>query len=65
MSILAVEDLSAGQDSVHFTTPERFSRVRYETPLSPTGLLPLRATHLLERAGIDVRSLLDEGSVTR
>ena len=65
MSILAVEDLTAGQDAVQFTTTELFSRVRYETQLTPTGMLPLRATHRLERAGIDVRSLLDDRAVSR
>ena len=65
MSILAVEDLTAGHDAVQFTTTELFSRVRYETQLTPTGMLPLRATHRLERAGIDVRSLLDDRAVSR
>ena len=58
-SIIAVEDLTAGPDAVQFTTTELFGRARLDTPLEPTGLLPLRATHRLERAGADVRSLLD------
>jgi pilus assembly protein CpaF len=58
MSILAVEDLTAGPDAVQFTTTELFARARYDAPLEPTGLLPVRATRALERAGIDVRSLL-------
>lgn len=58
MSIIAVEDLTAGQDSVQFTTTELFSRARYDAPLTATGVLPLRATTLMERASIDVRSLL-------
>jgi pilus assembly protein CpaF len=63
MSIIAVEELTAGQDAVQFTTTELFSRSRYEAPLTPTGLLPLRASQRLERTGIDARSLLLDGTV--
>lgn len=59
MSIIAVEEHTAGTDSVQFTTTELFTRSRYETQLVPTGLLPLRVTARMERAGIDLRSILD------
>jgi len=64
MSITAVEDLTAGQDAVQFTTTELFARVRNDAPLEPTGLLPLRASGRLERAGSDPRTLLVQGSAT-
>ena len=56
MSITAVEDLTAGQDAVQFTTTELFARVRNDAPLEPTGLIPLRASERLERAGSDART---------
>ena len=58
-SITAVEDLTAGPESVQFTTTELFHRPRLESALVPTGLLPMRATERLERHGHDVRALLD------
>jgi len=62
MSITAVEDLTAGQDAVQFTTTELFTRARNDAPLEPTGLLPLRASSRLERAGSDPRTLLAHGA---
>ena len=58
MSIIAVEDLTAGPDAVQFTTTELFTRARDDAPLETTGVLPVRATRALERIGVDVRSLL-------
>ena len=57
-SIVAVEDLTAGPDSVHFTTTDVFARDRHDAELCPTGLLPIRAGRRLERMGVDVRDLL-------
>ena len=62
-SILAVEDLVAGPDSVHFTTTEVFHRDRATSDLAWTELVPIRAGDRLERAGHDVRRLCTgEGS---
>lgn len=57
-SILAVEDLAGGADSVHFTTTDLFARDAAGGALRCTGMLPLRASARLERAGYDVRDLL-------
>jgi len=57
-SILAVEDLTAGQDAVQFTTTELFV-TGADGRLRPTGQLPMRAAAVLERRGVDVRRLLD------
>jgi pilus assembly protein CpaF len=59
-SILAVEDLTAGPDAVHFTTTEVFARQRSDAELAWTGMLPLRAGRRLEQAGVDLRHLLGE-----
>lgn len=58
MSILAVEDLTAGPEAVQFTTTELFSRARHDGPLEPTGLLPVRAARRLGQVAADLRSLL-------
>lgn len=58
MSILAVEDLTAGPEAVHFTTTELFSRARHDAPLEPTGQMPLRAARRLNQVTADLRSLL-------
>jgi len=47
---------------VQFTTTELFTRVRNDAPLEPTGLLPLRASVRLDRAGSDARTLLSHRS---
>jgi pilus assembly protein CpaF len=57
-SVLAVEELTSGSDAVQFTTTELFSRSRVDAPLEPTGLVPIRAAHRMERHGIEVRDLL-------
>lgn len=58
MSILAVEDLTAGPEAVHFTTTELFSRARHDALLEPTGQMPLRAARRLNQVTADLRSLL-------
>jgi pilus assembly protein CpaF len=58
MSIIAVEDLTAGPEAVQFTTTELFARPRYDAPLETTGVIPVRASRALERVGVDVRTLL-------
>jgi pilus assembly protein CpaF len=56
-SVLAVEDLTAGVESVQFTTTELFRRDGAE--LAPTGEVPVRAGERMRRAGIEVRDALD------
>ncbi len=56
-SILAVEDLVAGPESVQFTTTEVFHRERDGDELTWTELVPMRAGERLERQGHDVRRL--------
>ncbi len=58
MSIIAVEDLTAGAEAVQFTTTELFTRTRHDGTLEPTGLVPLRAARRLEQVSSDLRSLL-------
>jgi pilus assembly protein CpaF len=58
MSILAVEDLTAGPEAVQFTTTELFSRARHDAPLEPTGQMPLRSARRLNQVTADLRSLL-------
>lgn len=60
-SILAVEDLTAGNEAVQFTATELFSRDGHGQ-LNPTGQLPMRSAPALERRGIDLRRLLDPGA---
>jgi pilus assembly protein CpaF len=55
-SVLAVEDLTAGVESVQFTTTELFRRDGAE--LAPTGEVPVRAGERMRRAGIEVRDVL-------
>ncbi len=55
-SVVAVEDLTAGAESVQFTTTELFRRDR--DGLSPTGEVPLRAGERMRRAGVEVRHVL-------
>lgn len=57
-SIVCVEELTGGADSVNFTTTEVFQRCRAGAALEPTGQIPMRATASFERHGIDVRDLL-------
>ncbi|HTO00549.1 MAG TPA: ATPase, T2SS/T4P/T4SS family, partial [Microthrixaceae bacterium] len=58
-SILAVEDLTSGPESVNFTTTELFSRDGEHSRLEATGQIPLRATRKMARFGFDTRSLLE------
>jgi pilus assembly protein CpaF len=60
-SIIAVEELTAGPEAVQFTTTEVFGRTRLDSPLTWTGLVPIRAGARMERVGVDVRHVL-EGS---
>lgn len=55
-TVLAVEDLTAGAESVQFTTTELFRRDR--DGLVPTGEVPVRAGERMRRAGIEVRDVL-------
>jgi pilus assembly protein CpaF len=57
--VIAVEDLRVGPDTVAFTTTSVWVRPRREAPLAWTGNVPVRATRALERAGYDVRALVD------
>ncbi len=56
--IVAVEDLAAGPESTQFTTTEVFRRPVAGGPLAWTGNIPVRASRLLEDAGVDVRAVL-------
>jgi pilus assembly protein CpaF len=60
--ILALEELSAGSDSVTFTTTDLFRRIDSTGPLFSTGQIPVRLTRMMERRGFDVRRLLEAGS---
>lgn len=57
--VIAVEDLQTGPESVAFTVTELFRRDGPEAPLAWSGTLPQRAARPLQRAGYDVRRLLD------
>jgi pilus assembly protein CpaF len=59
--IVAVEDLAAGPESTQFTVTEVFRRSSVGEPLAWTGNIPVRASRLLEDAGVDVRALLGVG----
>jgi pilus assembly protein CpaF len=62
LEVTAVEDLTTGRDSAAFTVTDVFARPRSDGPLCWTGEVPGRAGRALERAGFDVRSLLDGGA---
>lgn len=59
-SVLAVEDLVAGNDAVHFTTTEVFTRRTIGAPLEWTGLFPVRAEQRFGRTGTSLRTVLGE-----
>jgi pilus assembly protein CpaF len=59
LEVSAVEDLTTGRDSAAFTVTDVFTRERSDGPLRWTGEIPSRAGRALERAGFDVRGLLD------
>ncbi|MEZ5383263.1 MAG: ATPase, T2SS/T4P/T4SS family [Microthrixaceae bacterium] len=56
--ILAVEDLAGGPDAAQFTVTPIFERSRLDGPLQWTGLVPIRLTSALERAGITLDEVL-------
>jgi pilus assembly protein CpaF len=58
LSILAVEDLAGGVDTVHFTATDVFVRARPDRALEWSGLFPARLTRVLEEHGVDIRSTL-------
>ncbi len=60
--IVALEELSAGADSVTFTTTDLFRRSDPGAPLLATGQVPTRLGRMMERRGYDVRRLLDAAS---
>jgi pilus assembly protein CpaF len=62
-SIIAVEDLAGGSDTVQFTTTDVFARSG-DDRLRWTGQVPVRMSRALADAGFDVRSLLGACSVT-
>lgn len=57
--VIAVEDLQTGRDATNFTVTDLFSRPRHGEPLRWTGNIPARLARPLERAGFDIRALLD------
>jgi pilus assembly protein CpaF len=59
--VVAVEDLQAPEGSGSFTVTELFSRPGPEAPLTWSGLVPVRARRLLEKAGYDAVALLEGG----
>ncbi|MHB8464311.1 MAG: CpaF family protein [Acidimicrobiales bacterium] len=63
LEIIAVEDLSTGAESSAFTVTDLFQRPRAREPLQWTGIVPVRATRALDRAGFDARALLAAGDV--
>ncbi|MDQ1437330.1 MAG: pilus assembly protein CpaF [Acidimicrobiaceae bacterium] len=63
--VVAVEDLQGGMDAAGFTVTEVYRRPRADGPLQWTGTIPVRVARLLEQAGYDVRTLLDETAALR
>ena len=61
LEVAAVEDLTTGRDSAAFTVTDVFTRARADGPLCWSGEIPGRVGRALERAGFDVRDLLDRG----
>jgi pilus assembly protein CpaF len=57
--VIAVEDLHVGPDTVAYTTTSVWERPRRDAGLVWTGNLPVRAARAMERAGYDVRALVD------
>ncbi len=57
--VIAVEDLTSGQEATNFTVTELFNRDGPDQPLRWTGNLPVRMERALRDAGYDVRELLD------
>jgi pilus assembly protein CpaF len=61
--ILALEEQSAGVDSVTFTTADLFRRSTPSGPLTWTGQVPVRLARMFERRGFDVRRILHTADV--
>jgi pilus assembly protein CpaF len=59
LEVTAVEDLTTGRDSAAFTVTDVFTRPRSDGQLCWTGELPGRTGRALERAGFDLRAMLD------
>jgi pilus assembly protein CpaF len=62
--ILALEEQSAGIDSVTFTTTDVFRRSTPAAPLAWTGQVPIRLARMFERRGFDVRRILHTAEVS-
>jgi pilus assembly protein CpaF len=60
--ILALEESTAGIDSVMFTTTDVFRRTDPGGPLVSTGQIPSRLSKMMERKGFDPRRLLEAAS---
>ncbi len=63
--ILALEESTAGIDSVMFTTTDVFRRLDPSGPLVSTGQIPTRLSKMMERKGFDSRRLLEAASPDR
>jgi pilus assembly protein CpaF len=62
LEVAAVEDLTTGRESAAFTVTDVFTRGRADGPLAWSGSIPARAGRALERAGFDIRVLLDSAA---
>jgi pilus assembly protein CpaF len=62
--IIALEEQSAGNDSVTFTTTDLFRRTTPTAPLEWTGQIPVRLTRMFERRGVDIRKLLHDNKIS-
>jgi pilus assembly protein CpaF len=62
VEVAAVEDLTTGPDSPAFTVTDVFGRARPDAPLTWSGNVPVRVGRAIERAGFDIRALLDGGA---
>ena len=61
-TVACVEDFAGRADSTRFTVTEVFARPRRTAELAWTGLAPVRAAAAFDEIGVDVRTLLDDGS---
>jgi len=60
LEVAAVEDLTTGPESAAFTVTDVFMRDRVAAPLRWSGNIPGRAGRAIERAGLDIRTLLGD-----
>jgi pilus assembly protein CpaF len=60
--VVAVEDQITNPEAGQFTATEVFTRRSLNDPLTWTGVIPSRLGTLFGRAGLDLRSILSEGS---